>query len=212
MMEYYGNGIETFKTFVKFSDVSSIHIENATRLFNQREWSDLNIYRTKRRIEASKSLYLAKESIMEFLGFGIREIRNISLLKGVFGQPVIVNNNNSSINIGISITHTEKTIGVLLFDQRHPMGIDVENKTSTDSEFLEPYFTDFEKRMIKNSGGTLSKEILFSAKESLSKILKTGLTSPLQIYEISKYYKQGDTIYLFYKNFVQYKTTVQQYG
>src|SRR5699024_3407419 len=107
MIEYYENGKETFKTFVKFSDVNSVHVENATRLFNQREWNDLNIYRTKRRIEASKSLYLAKKSIMAFLGIGMREIRSISLLKGVFGQPVIVNNNNSSMNIGISL-HTRK--------------------------------------------------------------------------------------------------------
>src|SRR5699024_3332456 len=141
MIEYYENGKETFKTFVKFSDVNSVHVENATRLFNQREWNDLNIYRTKRRIEASKSLYLAKKSIMEFLGIGMREIRSNSLLKGVYGQTVIVNNNNSAMNIGISIKNTAKTIGILLFDQQHPMGIDVENKTSTDSEFLEPYFT-----------------------------------------------------------------------
>src|SRR5699024_6290775 len=151
MIEYYENGKETFKTFVKFSDVNSVHVENATRLFNQRAWNDLNIYRTKRRIEASKSLYLAKTSIMEFLGIGMREIRSISLLKGVFGQHVNVNNNNASMNQGIASRHTEKAIGLLLFDQRHPMGIDVENKTSTDSEFLEPDFTDVDKQLIENS-------------------------------------------------------------
>jgi sugar-specific transcriptional regulator TrmB len=62
--------------------------------------------------------------------------------------------------------------------------------------------------MIKESDGVLSKEVFFSAKESLSKILKTGLTSPLEIYEISKVDMDQDNISLFYKNFTQYKSTV----
>lgn len=62
--------------------------------------------------------------------------------------------------------------------------------------------------MIKESDGVLSKEVFFSAKESLSKILKTGLTSPLEIYEISKVDMDQENISLFYKNFTQYKSTV----
>ena len=88
------------------------------------------------------------------------------------------------------------------------MGIDIETKTKSDSEFLETYLTESEKKMIKESDGVLSKEVFFSAKESLSKILKTGLTSPLEIYEISKVDMDHDNISLFYKNFTQYKSTV----
>ncbi|RRN70541.1 hypothetical protein EI200_13810 [Peribacillus simplex] len=78
----------------------------------------------------------------EFLDIGLDEIKNISLLKGVFGQPVIVNNLSLPMNMGISITHTDKTFGILIFDQLHPMGIDIEAKTKTDSEFLEAYLTE----------------------------------------------------------------------
>jgi phosphopantetheinyl transferase len=155
-----------------------------------------------------KSLYCGKKAIMEFLGLGMDEIKNVSLLKGVFGHPVIVANLFLLMNVGISITHTDKTFGILLFDQLHPMGIDIETKTNTDSEFLETYLTESEIKMIKESEGVLSKEIFFSAKESLSKILKTGLTSPLEVYEISKVDMDQDYISLFYKNFSQYKSTV----
>ncbi|SNT12704.1 hypothetical protein SAMN05444672_10761 [Bacillus sp. OK838] len=57
------------------------------------------------------------------------------------------------MNIGISITHTDKTFGILIFDQLHPMGIDIEAKTKTDSDFLEAYLTESDKKKIKESEG-----------------------------------------------------------
>ncbi|MDV7765062.1 hypothetical protein N9I19_10825 [Peribacillus sp. CSMR9] len=57
------------------------------------------------------------------------------------------------MNIGISITHTDKTFGILIFDQLHPMGIDIEAKTKTDSDFLEAYITESDKKKIKESEG-----------------------------------------------------------
>ncbi|MDM5296296.1 hypothetical protein QUF81_24750 [Peribacillus simplex] len=57
------------------------------------------------------------------------------------------------MNIGISITHTDKTFGILTFDQLHPMGIDIEAKTKTDSDFLEAYLTESDKKKIKESEG-----------------------------------------------------------
>ncbi|MFD4819112.1 4'-phosphopantetheinyl transferase family protein [Peribacillus butanolivorans] len=210
MIEYFMNRSNIYKSFIKFYESTSVNLEYADEIFNEQEWKYLNLQKgIKRIIEAKKSLYCGKLAIMEFLDIGLSEIKNISLLKGVFGQPVIVNNLYLSINLGISITHTDKTFGILIFDQLHPMGIDIETKTKTDSEFLETYLTECEKKLIKESGGVLSKEIFFSAKESLSKILKTGLTSPLQIYEISKFDIKNNSISLFYENFTQYKSTVE---
>ncbi|MFC9597538.1 4'-phosphopantetheinyl transferase family protein [Peribacillus butanolivorans] len=210
MIEYFMNRSNIYKSFIKFYESTSVNLEYADEIFNEQEWKYLNLQKgIKRIIEAKKSLYCGKLAIMEFLDIGLSEIKNISLLKGVFGQPVIVNNLYPSINLGISITHTDKTFGILIFDQLHPMGIDIETKTNTDSEFLETYLTECEKKLIKESDGVLSKEIFFSAKESLSKILKTGLTSPLQIYEISKFDIKNNSISLFYENFTQYKSTVE---
>ncbi|MFI8494448.1 4'-phosphopantetheinyl transferase family protein [Peribacillus butanolivorans] len=210
MIEYFMNRSNIYKSFIKFYESTSVNLEYADEIFNEQEWKYLNLQKgIKRIIEAKKSLYCGKIAIMEFLDIGLSEIKNISLLKGVFGQPVIVNNLLPSINLGISITHTDKTFGILIFDQLHPMGIDIETKTKTDSEFLETYLTECEKKLIKESNGVLSKEIFFSAKESLSKILKTGLTSPLQIYEISKFDIKNNSISLFYENFTQYKSTVE---
>ncbi|MFB6803160.1 4'-phosphopantetheinyl transferase family protein [Peribacillus butanolivorans] len=210
MIEYFMNRSNIYKSFIKFYESTSVNLEYADEIFNEQEWKYLNLQKgIKRIIEAKKSLYCGKLAIMEFLDIGLSEIKNISLLKGVFGQPVIVTNLYLSINLGISITHTDKTFGILIFDQLHPMGIDIETKTKTDSEFLETYLTECEKKLIKESNGVLSKEIFFSAKESLSKILKTGLTSPLQIYEISKFDIKNNSISLFYENFTQYKSTVE---
>lgn len=210
MIEYFMNKKKIYKSYIKFYEADSVNLDYIDDIFNEKEWNYLNLQNGKRTIEAKKSLYFGKKAIMEFLDIDLDEIKNVSLLKGVFGQPIIVNNLFllMNMNIGISITHTDKTFGILIFDQLHPMGIDIETKTKTDSEFLETYLTETEKKMIKDSEGLLSKEIFFSAKESLSKILKTGLTSPLEIYEISKVEMNHDNISLFYRNFSQYKSTV----
>ena len=209
MIEYFMNKKKIYKSYIKFYEADSVNLDYIDDIFNEKEWDYLNLQNgPKRFIEAKKSLYFGKKAIMEFFGIGLDEIKNVSLLKGVFGQPVIVTSLFFLMNIGISITHTDKTFGILLFDQLHPMGIDIETKTESDSEFLETYLTESEKKMIKESDGVLSKEVFFSAKESLSKILKTGLTSPLEIYEISKVDMDKENISLFYKNFTQYKSAV----
>ncbi|KJL02055.1 MULTISPECIES: 4'-phosphopantetheinyl transferase family protein [Priestia] len=209
MFEYYKYGENTYKTFTEFHRLDSIDMKDANEIFNEREYEYLEMYRASKRIvEVKKSLYCGKSAIRAFLGLDLSQIKNISLLKGVFGQPVIVNNIGLPISLGISITHTHKTLGILIFDQLHPMGIDIETKTKNDSEFLGTYLTKCERKMIEESKGILSKETLFSAKESLSKVLKTGLTSPLSIYEISEWAVDNNIISFFYKNFVQYKSTV----
>ncbi|MBO0997910.1 4'-phosphopantetheinyl transferase superfamily protein [Bacillus sp. SD075] len=209
MIEYFMNKKKIYKSYIKFYEADSVNLDYIGDIFNEKEWSYLYLQNgPKRAIEAKKSLYCGKKAIMEFLDIGLDEIKNVSLLKGVFGQPVIVTNLFLLMNMGISITHTDKTFGILIFDQMHPMGIDIETKTKSDSEFLGTYLTEAEKKMIMESEGVLSKEIFFSAKESLSKVLKTGLTSPLEIYEISKVIIDHNNISLFYKNFSQYKSTV----
>lgn len=130
----------------------------------------------------------------------------------MFGQPILSSNISLISNLGISLSYTNNTIGILLFDQRHPMGLDIELKTVEDAPFLEDFFTEDELEMIQLNKDKLTKEMFFSAKESLSKILKTGLTSPLIIYEISKFKVTDTGILLYFKNFTQYHTEVTDYG
>ncbi len=190
-----------------FYEADLLNLNDVDGIFSEEERSYLDSLTVKKNSEAKKSLYCAKFSIMKFLDIGLNEIKQISLLKGVFGQPVVIGNRFLPVNVGISISHTSKTIGIVVFDQLHPMGIDVEQRTKEDSPFLEEYLTEHEREMIQGSS-FLSKEILFSAKESLSKILKTGLTTPLQIFEISRFEVDHEGILLFFSHFTQYQCKV----
>lgn len=56
--------------------------------------------------------------------------------------------------------------------------------------------------------------LLWTAKEALSKVLRTGLMTPFEIFEISKIEINDNYTMCYYKNFTQYKAisfTVYKY-
>lgn len=87
------------------------------------------------------------------------------------------------------------------------MGIDIENMNSDHFDVLETQITEQEKKLLKKvdlspeSGNT----ILWTVKEALSKILKTGLMTPMEIYEVENIDKCAGYVSGVFRNFPQYK-------
>jgi 4'-phosphopantetheinyl transferase len=135
---------------------------------------------------------------------GKENLANIVIESGIFNQPIVVSNGQ---NIHVSITHSGDLGAALAFPEAHPMGIDLENINCQQREALEGQVTEWEKKMIVSlpmeydAGITL----LWTAKEALSKLLKTGLMTPFDVFAISKIELYDHCTMCYYKNFPQYK-------
>ncbi|MFJ6208612.1 4'-phosphopantetheinyl transferase [Lysinibacillus sp. NPDC092081] len=136
-----------------------------------------------------------------------KKLNQILIKNGIFNQPIVVYPNNS--NIQVSITHCDDLGAAIAFPESLPMGIDIERIDDNIKDVLESQITDSEKRIIQllPYPYETSLTLLWTIKESLSKILRTGLTTPLHIFEINKIEIQNENIYSDFIYFSQYRTT-----
>lgn len=148
--------------------------------------------------------YVAKQAVSALTGE--KDLSNILIQSGIFTQPIVVSNQQ---NIQVSITHSDNFAAALAFPEVHPMGIDLEKINLNQNEVLESQMTEAEKERIRFLSFSYSYEtlltLLWTAKEALSKALKTGLMTPFQVFEISKIEFRDDYIMSYYINFAQYK-------
>jgi 4'-phosphopantetheinyl transferase len=137
----------------------------------------------------------------------------IWIQNGVFHHPVIKHN---ITDYRISISHSNH-IGVsLAFEEQHPMAVDIELKDENTIDTIKTYLTANELTLLNANFSSPCRMVvnLWSAKEALAKIIKTGLTVPIEWYEISTVDCGSKGIYFQFKNFIQYKVwsfDLQQY-
>lgn len=150
--------------------------------------------------------FCAKKAISQ--ASNVKNLPEILIENGIFGQPIVKNSNIS--NIQTSIAHLDNLGAAISFNESHLMAIDVEKEYDLNENDLRNHFTDGELDLF--DGLKISLDlfylILFSAKECLGKILKTGLTCPLELFEIDtvkKNNKKNNEFVLTYRNFVQYR-------
>jgi 4'-phosphopantetheinyl transferase len=146
--------------------------------------------------------FAAKKAVAALTGD--HNLRGILIQAGVFAQPVVTCNKPG---IQVSITHCDHFGAALAFPETHPMGIDIERINLTKRDVLEKQITEAEKNKINllPVPYDLGLTLLWTAKEALSKVLKTGLTIPGELLEISRFEDHDNQIVCYYKNFSQYK-------
>jgi 4'-phosphopantetheinyl transferase len=132
------------------------------------------------------------------------QLNNINIKNGIFGQPVI--ELKSPKNPGGSLSHCETCAASLVYDEALIMGIDIEEVNRNVRKVLENNITTHEASLIKNQviQETLAFVILWTAKESLAKCLKTGLTVPLELYEVEKIENKEKYFKISFTHFMQY--------
>jgi 4'-phosphopantetheinyl transferase EntD len=131
-------------------------------------------------------------------------LANILIQSGIFTQPIITSNRE---NTQVSITHCAEFGAAIAFPEAHPMGIDLEIIDSKQRVALEGQVTKWEKQQIVSLPilYDVGLTLLWTAKEALSKVLKTGLMTPFDVFQISKIEIYDHYIMCYYKNFSQYK-------
>lgn len=148
--------------------------------------------------------YAAKQAVAAFVQE--KNLQKILIEQGIFKQPVVRYEDDH--NIQISITHCDELGAAIAFPEAHPMGIDLQEINTNKRKVIESQMTDAEKKIAT----TLSRPydtlltLLWTAKEALSKVLKTGMMTPFTIYEVSTVEIQDDCLIGYFQNFAQYKT------
>ena len=157
----------------------------------------------KRKRSFSLGRYSAKRALSALVGES--DFQGTLIERGFFNHPVVVNPSNK--NIQVSISHCDDIGAGLAFPESFPMGIDVEKMDPDKNNVLESQMTEKEKKLIKSFPWSYSAllVLLWTAKEALSKVLKTGLMAPFEISEVSRLTVEDGAIIGNFKNFAQYK-------
>ncbi|MEL6537899.1 MAG: 4'-phosphopantetheinyl transferase superfamily protein [Bacteroidota bacterium] len=160
--------------------------------------------------EAHKRSYLRGRYISkEVLGayFEESELTQFNIVNGIFNQPIVeykLGHNRT----GVSISHNEEYgIGVA-FSEEIPMAVDIERCSLSQKEIIKSQITNDEREMAADMPwqSTIAYTVLWTVKEAISKVIKTGLTIPLDVLKVGGFNANENHIVCSFENFTQYQT------
>ncbi|MCZ8522705.1 4'-phosphopantetheinyl transferase family protein [Paenibacillus caseinilyticus] len=126
--------------------------------------------------------YAAKHAAAAWLKGGI-PLRDIAVLHGLLEHPVVTVPGHS--NVQTSITHVDRAACALAFHEDIPLGIDLELIREDRTDAMDSLLTAAERDALRQLpyARSTALALLWTAKEALSKVLRTGLTMPVSCYE-----------------------------
>lgn len=155
-----------------------------------------------------KSSYLlgrvaAKKALTVFVGN--ENIKSYFIDFGIFNFPVIKSFLNH--NLQISISHCDNIGFAVVFPEEHPLGIDIEkiDADKIDTIRCQLSFEEINLISINKVSPLIGYTMIWTAKEALSKIYKTGLTVNLELFAISSLEKFGSVYECNFLHSIQYK-------
>ncbi|HEY6872557.1 MAG TPA: 4'-phosphopantetheinyl transferase superfamily protein [Geobacteraceae bacterium] len=132
---------------------------------------------------------------------------DIHIEHGIFNNPIMRGVGQEIFDV--SITHSSEFAAALVFPASHPMGIDIEPVDLTKTSVIESELTANELNLLRNfahpAGYAERVTAAWTIKESLSKVLRTGLTVPFFIYELATMDESDSGYVSTFKHFGQYK-------
>lgn len=186
-----------------FSCSEEEQLVKTTAFLHQEEWEYYRSLQFERRIKSYLAgRYAAKKAISMYLHE--EDLSRIGIERGVFNQPLVVHAQNAQV----SITHSDRLAAAVAFSEKSPMGIDIEQICEGKREVLHNQIRPKELTLIQSlpysADGLLT--LVWTAKEALSKVLKTGLSTPFALFELKQINVKDDFFVSHYENFCQYET------
>jgi len=157
---------------------------------------------------ASRASYLLGRASAKWAIAGLTQEVNLSSIcikPGVFQFPVVTC--KSELNIQTSISHCSETGAALAFPEAHPMGIDLEKAMPDKMEALKEYISPKEEALLEKCGlpPLIGYNLLWTVKEGLSKVLKTGLMIEFTLLAVDSLQKSGAAYLSTFQHLHQYK-------
>jgi 4'-phosphopantetheinyl transferase len=138
--------------------------------------------------------------------------QSVSINAGVFQFPVVQTSGNH--NVQVSITHCGDIGIAVAFPEAHPLAVDIEEVDLNRLELMKSQLAGEELERIHNCGLSLATgcTLLWSVKEALSKVIKTGLTLDFKLLETDSMVKEGHLYHGSFRHFIQYRSVSFQAG
>lgn len=208
MEEHIDNSIKSYKLLMKngtsqkeyIGVLVSINLDDS--IIN---YVLVNTYFAYASEQLSKRRVIEKQLIEKLINKGLIQLgkKTAKLKKGIWGQPIL--ECNEECDMGISISHCNELVAVLLYDRELVLGIDVETDKEMSSLLCNKIFTASEKNIIKKCcHNNLGKLLFWCAKEALSKCLLTGLNISFECLEIENIHQENNYWVGSYSKFKQY--------
>jgi len=146
--------------------------------------------------------YSAKKAIS--INCEVEDLANIEVSNGYFNHPCV--KPCCGQNVQVSITHCDNIGGAVAYTEAFPMGLDIEKIDVHTVEVIKTQITTNEMGII-NTGSidfNILYTIIWTSKEALSKVLRTGFMVGAHILEIEKLEFWGSFYLVEFKNFKQY--------
>lgn len=152
--------------------------------------TEIKYYLSLNYLKRQKSYMLGRYVCKQVLSHYLKHdnLKEIEIVSGIFGQPVVRSLSNKIP--GISLSHNDTHAIAVAFPEIFPISIDIETIDRGKIQIMQNIFTEKEIEFIKVS--LIPDEILstlfWTAKEALSKVIKCGLMVPLKVLEIDTDY------------------------
>lgn len=145
----------------------------------------------------------ARQAIAGLTGIG--NPHAIWIDTGVFQFPVV--RSAGLQNIQVSISHCDDIGFSVAFPEAHPLGVDVEKIGGETEEAVLSQLTGKEKMLLRACGQDhiAGYTAVFSMKEALSKILRTGMMLDFKFLEVDEIKVLKDAMACTFTHFGQYK-------
>lgn len=137
----------------------------------------------------------------------------ITIQKGVFDFPVLQLDAVQEAHT-LSISHTSQLAVALCTREVHPMAVDIELVSDKTMAFGSDIYTAHDQELLAAFAERrpFGYTAFWTAKEAISKVLRTGLMSPFSLYEIASVTDLGHCLQLSYSHFPQYQCLVYRVG
>jgi 4'-phosphopantetheinyl transferase len=193
---------------VVFNDPANTWMQPAAGLLGKNETAYFATLRFARR-QATYLLgrYAAKIALSAVLPEP--DLTAIEINQGVFEQPIVRCDRNGGWDVTIS--HTEDVGVALAFPAGHPMGIDLEHIDPGQHETILSQLSEREIGWLSHPSAERFQfaSAFWAAKESLSKVLRTGLMANIRVYDLAEFNLIEERVWEgLFENFAQYKARV----
>lgn len=201
-----------YDVFLNFSKIQkNINIKEAEKILHEEEYRYFTGLKHERRVNSFLiGRYSAKKAISALTGE--KNQKKILIKNGVFNHPYIVCETCS--NTQISLTHSDNLAAAVAFNDMLILGIDIEKINQGINSGLDASLTQYEKELALRMPALYNNSLImiWTIKESLSKVLKTGLFVPFTILEVKSLEEHNGYFLSTFTNFQQYSATSFQLG
>jgi phosphopantetheinyl transferase len=148
----------------------------------------------------------AKKALAQLLN--VPQMPQIHIDTGIFNQPIV--KGLPQPNWRVSISHDTSAAIAVAFSEAHPVSVDIESLLTKREDWEEDAFTAHEQTLFAALGTDLNtlRLVCWTTKESLSKVLQTGLMLDLNVLSVDTIRQTNQYYWVTFRHFFQYQAAV----